>query len=81
MLFLFRQKQPAEVRVKIDKPNAVVLAGSSGVDMTRSSFREEGFGERAWRKCNKKTPPHPPFPLQGRLDDWMGTVGIHGKSL
>ncbi len=65
-----------DVRVKIDKPSAVIDADAAGVEMTRSSDLNEGLAKIAWEECGKRIPTEIEFPIKGRLDDWMRQRGI-----
>ncbi|KAB8343104.1 hypothetical protein FH972_022697 [Carpinus fangiana] len=62
----------AGVRIKIEKPSAVPMADAPAVEVYRSAESQEAFGKRMMAELGNKR-PQIPFPLAGRLDDFLKT--------
>ncbi|KAI9885564.1 MAG: hypothetical protein M1823_002623 [Watsoniomyces obsoletus] len=77
-LWVFHLGNAVDVRVKIEKPSAVIDADAAGVDMTRSSDATEkgSLAEMALDACGDREFETPEFPMMERLDDWMRRKGI-----
>ena len=62
--------EPAGVRVRIEKPMAVPLADAPAVEVYRSAQPDDPFGRRMYAELGNKR-PQIPFPLEGRLDEFL----------
>lgn len=76
---IFRICPGADVRVRADKPTAVMFAAAPGVEITRRSNVQDAFGGRLWEECGRKAPPAIPLPLDGRLDEYLSAAHAHRK--
>ena len=75
-LFIFPQAPGSTVRVRIDKPSAVSLAGAPSVEVTRVSTIGDRFAMKAWEECGRVCPARVPLPLKGSLEEYMRFHGI-----
>lgn len=62
--------EPAGTRVRIEKPNAISIASSPAVEIYRSAEADDPFGKRMFAELGNKR-PQIPFPLEGRLDEFL----------
>ncbi|KAI9814698.1 MAG: hypothetical protein M1832_005697 [Thelocarpon impressellum] len=65
--FMFRFG-PLVLRLRVEKPTAVMLAEAPGVEITRTSSQTDPFARQLWDDCGRRCPDPIPFPLKGRLD-------------
>lgn len=66
----FSLLDPAGVRITIEKPSAVALADTPIIEIYRSAEQSDAFGRRMAAELGTKRPTIP-FPLQGRLDEFL----------
>jgi len=60
------------IRISLEKPTAVTFADAPVVEMLMDSDPAENHvAESLWQGAG--VTKQPPFPLQGRLDDWIRT--------
>lgn len=62
--------EPAGVRIRIGKPFAIASAKSATVEIYRSAGLDDAFGRRMQAELGSKR-PQIPFPLSGRLDEFL----------
>ncbi|KAI9759884.1 MAG: hypothetical protein M4579_002009 [Chaenotheca gracillima] len=65
--FVFRVCPGAEVRIKIEKPSAVPLADAPSIEIVRQSNLRYPLASKLVKRQGKNVP----FPLQGRLDEFL----------
>lgn len=63
---------PAGVRVRIEKPSAVVSAEAPAIEIYRSADPKDPFAKRMINELGSKR-PQIPFPLLSRLDDFLSS--------
>ncbi|KAI9680983.1 MAG: hypothetical protein M1829_001063 [Trizodia sp. TS-e1964] len=69
--FVFILSPGSDVRLRVEKPSAVPFADAPGVEIVRSSRDGDEFAMKMWEECRWKRPARVPFPLQGRLSDFL----------
>ena len=70
--FIFRISPGADVRLRVEKPSAVSLAAAPGVEIVRrSDYKTDPFASRLWSECGERCPEAIPYPLLGRLDEYL----------
>lgn len=65
--------EAAGVRITIEKPSAVPLADAPVIEIYRSAEQSDAWCKRLVAEMGSKR-PQIPFPLQGRLDDFLQSV-------
>ena len=60
------------ITISLEKPTAVTFADAPMVEMTLDSDPDKDPKMEALWECAAKIQP-PPFPLQGRLDQWLAS--------
>ncbi|KAI9770871.1 MAG: hypothetical protein M1835_006496 [Candelina submexicana] len=68
---VFPMTPGAEVHLKLEKPSAIPFADAPAIEITRGSSQRDPFAMRLWDECEYKTAAWIPFPLKGRLSDWL----------
>lgn len=71
---IFRVALGADVRLRVDKPSAVVFAAAPGVEIVRRSDPSDPFASKLWAECGGRCPDHIPCPLEGRLDAHLQSI-------
>ncbi|KAL9058631.1 MAG: hypothetical protein Q9162_001638 [Coniocarpon cinnabarinum] len=64
------EAEPAGVGVKIAKPSAVPRADAAAVEIYRSAQPDNAYGKRLYAELGNKR-PKVPYPLEGRLDEFL----------
>lgn len=59
------------IRISLEKPTAVVFADAPMVEMVRSSDPNVDKESEALRRLSTGDKVQVPYPLQGRLDNWI----------
>jgi hypothetical protein len=65
-------KKDYQITTSLEKPTAVTFADAPVVEMTLDSYPDKNPKMRALWDCATTIQP-PPFPLQGRLDEWIAS--------
>lgn len=68
---IFPMTPGATVHLKLEKPSAIPFASAPAIEITRGSGQEDLFAMRLWDECGYRTAKWIPFPLKGRLSDWL----------
>lgn len=62
--------EPVGIRIRIEKPGAILLADAPAVEIFRTTDPNSAFGKRVLGELGNKR-PQIPFPLNGRLDEFV----------
>ncbi|KAI9828545.1 MAG: hypothetical protein M1819_006602 [Sarea resinae] len=81
--FVIRTTPGATVRLKVEKPTAIPSAQAPLIEISRVAASENSLVRLMLGDWGNKVPDRVPFPLQGRLDEWMeerlGRLSTTGK--
>jgi hypothetical protein len=68
----------SRVRIRLEKPTAVTFADAPAIEIMRNSRPDKSnFNLKSWEEATSKTgtAERVPFPLTGRLDEWLASQG------